>query len=261
MTRTVFGVQVSLVDLSHPLGPTASEPVPPSIEHTSHRNGAEFWDWMFDIPADAVGGGGLAAETVHASTHAGTHVDAPWHFGPSLGAEPAPTIDQVPLEWFVGDLIVVDVEDLVDGDVIEVPEIDHRLDSIDAELRDGVAVAFRTGAARWWGNESFWERGSGLDADGVAYLVESGVRLIGTDAWSLDRPYPLIGAEWRERRDPDRLWPAHLAGRRYPHVHAEKLANLDKVPSTGSVIVAAPVKVDGGSAGWVRAFAMVPEHT
>jgi glyoxylase-like metal-dependent hydrolase (beta-lactamase superfamily II) len=64
--------------------------------------------------------------------------------------------------------------------------------------------------------------------------VEKGVRLIGTDAWSLDRPYPLIGAEWRKRRDPSLLWPAHFAGIEREYCHIEKMANLDKLPEVGA---------------------------
>ena len=73
-------------------------------------------------------------------------------------------------------------------------------------------VAFYTAAERLWGDESFWETGCGLGREAVLALLERGVRTIGTDAWSLDRPYPLIGAEWQQRRDPAALWPAHFAG-------------------------------------------------
>ncbi|MBC7633294.1 MAG: cyclase family protein, partial [Flavobacterium sp.] len=93
----------------------------------------------------------------------------------------------------------------------------------------------------------------------VLALLARGVRTIGTDAWSLDRPYPLIGAEWQQRRDPAALWPAHFAGIEQPYLQTEKLANLTAVPATGATILAFPIKVEGGSGAWTRAVALVPE--
>jgi cyclase len=87
------------------------------------------------------------------------------------------------------------------------------------------------------------------------------VRLIGTDAWSLDRPYPLIGEEWAALRDPSRLWPAHFAGAERPYCQVEKLTALDALPPTGATLVCFPVKVAGGSGAWARAVGLVPERT
>ena len=92
-------------------------------------------------------------------------------------------------------------------------------------------------------------------------LCAHGVRAIGTDAWSLDRPYPRIGAEWRERGEPAALWPAHFAGREQPYIQFEKLAQLATLPPTGASIIAFPVKVAHGSGAWTRAVALVPEAT
>ena len=45
-------------------------------------------------------GMGAAVETVTISTHNGTHLDAPYHFHPTMdNGKPALTIDEVPLEW------------------------------------------------------------------------------------------------------------------------------------------------------------------
>ncbi len=258
---SLLGHRVRLVDLTHPLGPSPSEPAPPVLQAQTHEDGAELWEGMFGIPHAALPGGrGFAGELLHRlSTHAGTHMDAPWHYAPTAGGVPAATIDQVPLSWCVGALVVVDVSDLPTGHLISRGEVVERLAAIAPDLQAGAVVAFYTAAERLWGDERFWETGCGLGREAVLALLERGVRTIGTDAWSLDRPYPLIGAEWQQRRDPAALWPAHFAGIEHPYVQIEKLANLTAVPATGATILAFPIKVEGGSGAWTRAVALVAE--
>ena len=249
------------MDLSHPLGWTPSEPLPPLIDVQSHEDGAELWRTLYGIPLTALPGGlGLAGEVFNRlSTHASTHVDAPWHYSPTSGGMPAPTVDEVPLEWCVGRLAILDVSDLPTGHLITASEINERLSDGPHDLRAGDVVALYTGAERAWGTEDFWAIGCGLGREGVLALLDQGVRAIGTDAWTLDRPYPLMGQEWRDRHDPDALWPAHFAGIERAYIQLEKLANLTSVPQTGATIFTFPVKVQNGSAAWTRAVAFVPE--
>src|SRR5215218_5398553 len=54
-------------------------------------------------------GKGVAFEEVTAITHAGTHVDAPWHYGPESEGRPAKKIDELSLEWFFSDGVVLDL--------------------------------------------------------------------------------------------------------------------------------------------------------
>ena len=55
-------------------------------------------------------GNGWGIEFLQVCTHSGTHVDAPYHYYPTMnGGERAWTIDEVPLDWFVGDGVVIDV--------------------------------------------------------------------------------------------------------------------------------------------------------
>lgn len=258
----LLGQQVRLVDLSHRLEPTPSEPLPPIVRAQTHDEGAELWHALYGIPPAALPAGhGFAGETFdRLSTHAGTHVDAPWHYAPVAAGAPAAKIDQVPLSWSAGPLIVLDVSDLPTGHLVTAGEIDERLDATGRDLRSGDIVALYTGAEQSWGSEHFWDAGCGLGREAVRSLVERGVRAIGTDAWSLDRPYPLIGSEWRERREPSALWPAHFAGIERPYLQFEKLANLTTLPATGATLIAFPVKVADGSGAWTRAVALIPQR-
>lgn len=255
----LLGQRARLVDLSRTLGPTQSEPSPPHIRRVSHEEGAELWEHLFGIPKTALPLGlGFAGELLEASTHASTHVDAPFHYAPLSEGEQARTIDEIPLSWFVGPAVVVDVSEMPAGHLLSAGEVQERLEKIGYPLSSGDIVLFRTGADEHWGTEKFFEAGCGLGKEAVLYLVERGVRLMGTDAWSLDRPYPLIGAEWKQRRDPALLWPAHFAGLEREYCHIEKLASLDKLPEVGATLVCFPVKVDRGSGAWVRAVGIVP---
>lgn len=256
-----LGQRVRLVDLSHRLGPTSSEPLAPSVERQSHDQGAELWRSLYGIPSSALPGGlGFAGEIFERlSTHAGTHLDAPWHYAPTANGGPAATIDEVPLSWCVGTLMVLDVSDRATGDLLTAEDVKERSRAVGREPRAGDVLTFFTGAERAWGTEDFWEAGCGLGREAIHALLDCGVRTIGTDAWSLDRPYPLIGAEWSHRRDPAALWPAHFAGLERPYLQLEKLARLKTVPAIGASIVAFPVKVERGSGAWTRAVALVPD--
>ena len=255
----LLGRRVRLVDLSRTVGPTPSEPNPPRLRYISHEEGAELWEHLFGIPPGALPSGlGLAGETAELSTHAGTHLDAPWHYAPASEGKPAAKIDEVPLGRCVGPAVMLDVSDLPTGHLVTPAELESRLDGLGHALSPGEIVLFRTGADGVWGTEAYFSYGCGLGREAVLHLVERGVRVMGTDAWSLDRPYPMIGTEWREKEDRSLLWPAHYAGIEREYWHLEKLANLGELPATGATLLALPIKVEAASGAWVRAVGLVP---
>ena len=258
-TVELLGQRVQLVDLSRPLEPTTSEPTPPRVQHVSHAECAEMWEFMLGIPPTALPSGlGFAGEIVEASTHASTHLDAPWHYAPTSEGETAWTIDEIPLHWFVSKAVVLDVSDLPTGYLVTQQEIEDRLKNLNHTITPGEIVLFRTGADAVWGTEEFFSYGCGLGEEAVLYLTDRGVRVIGTDAWSLDRPYLVIGDEWATFQDPKRLWPAHFAGIKRRYSQIEKLTNLDKLPSVGSTVLCFPIKVKRGSGAWSRVVGLVP---
>ena len=68
------------------------------------------------------------------------------------------------------------------------------------------------------------------DGTGVLWLVEQGVRVIGIDAYTLDRPFASMVADFRRTGDGRYIWPAHFAGITREYCQIEKLANLDRIP-------------------------------
>jgi kynurenine formamidase len=205
------------------------------------------------------GGLGWAVEEVQALTHTGTHVDAPYHYGPTSEGRPARTIDQVPLEWCFAPGVVLDVRHKRPGDEITVADLEAALDAIGYQLRPRDIVLLHTGADQRLHSPGYFAQ-PGLGRDGVLWLVEQGVKVIGIDAYTLDRPFASMVADYRRTGDDRHIWPAHFAGIAKEYCQIEKLANLDQLPRPhGFSVSCLPVKIEGASAGWCRAVALVPE--
>ncbi len=70
-----------------------------------------------------------------------------------------------------------------------------------------------------------------MDRDSTMFLTEKGVRVVGIDAWSWDRPLPYQAKEFKETGDPKVNWEAHFAGIEIGYCHMEKPASLPQPPS------------------------------
>ena len=147
------------------------------------------------------------------------------------------------------------------GDEIGVEDLKDALDELDHELSESI-VLIQTGADELWGNPEYLTEFPGMGREATLWLVERGVRVIGTDAYGFDKPFDEMGRRFEETGDPDELWPAHLAGREKEYCQIEKMANLDALPRKTDVpLVAFPVVVEGASAGWVRPVAVFGEDS
>jgi kynurenine formamidase len=252
-----------LIDLSVPLEHLApSEPMPARIHYVRHDSeGLEQMQRFFGVsPKDLVYSGGLgwAVEEIQAITHTGTHVDAPYHYGPTSEGKPARTIDDVPLEWCFAPGVILDMRHKQPGDCIEVADLEAALARIEYQLRPLDIVLLQTGSDKRLGSADYFAQ-PGLGREGVLWLVEQGVRVIGIDAYTLDRPFGNMVADFRRTGDGRYIWPAHFAGIAREYCQIEKLANLDRVPRPhGFYVSCLPVKIAGASAGWCRAVALVP---
>jgi kynurenine formamidase len=253
-----------LIDLSVPLEHrAASEPMPAEIRYARHEaEGLRQMQQFLGVrPEDLVYSNGLgwAVEEVQAITHTGTHVDAPYHYAPLSGGKPARTIDQVPLEWCLAPGVVLDMRHKSAGDFITVADLQAALSRIDYRLRPLDIALLHTGADKRLGSPDYFAQ-PGLGREGVLWLVEQGVRVIGIDAYTLDRPFADMVADYRRTGDGRYIWPAHFAGIEREYCQIEKLANLDQIPRPhGFHVSCLPVKIRGASAGWCRAVALVPQ--
>ncbi|MCG8637726.1 MAG: cyclase family protein [Desulfobacterales bacterium] len=253
-----------IIDLSISIEPDLPSDPPemiPKVTYVGHEAGAEQMKTFFPgLEKDQLPGGlGWALETVSLTTHSGTHLDAPYHYHPSMdGGKPALTIDEIPLDWCFSDGVVLDFSHLNDGEAITPDHIDLALDKIGYTLKPLDIVLIRTGADRFWGTPDYLFKGCGMTRESTLYLLEQGIRVTGIDAWSWDRPLPFLAKEFAQTKDPSVVWEAHFAGIEKGYCHMEKMANLGKIPKPhGFKVSCLPVKIKSASAAWVRAVAIV----
>ncbi|ABM80673.1 cyclase family protein [Hyperthermus butylicus] len=117
--------------------------------------------------------------------HTGTHVDAPAHF-----IEDAPTVDEVPIERFMGRGVVIDASSLDGKALINKEFIEAELKKLGVNVGPGWVVLFYTGHDEKAGKPEWFEH-PGLDESGARYLAERNVNAVGIDAPSIDHePFP-----------------------------------------------------------------------
>jgi kynurenine formamidase len=196
------------------------------------------------------------AHRLRLAEHGGTHVDAPSHF--HEGGDP---VDRIPLSRLVGPAFVVDVREACARDpdhAVTVEELE-RFEARHGRLPESALVLLHTGFARHWSDRAAYlgtaARGPeatralrfpGLSPEAAAWLVtQRRVAAVGIDTASID---PGRSLDFETHRI--------LAAAGVPAF--ENLTNLERLPATGSVLVALPMKIRGGSGGPLRALAFVP---
>jgi len=182
--------------------------------------------------------------------HYGTHLDAPAHFPPGKT-----TVDQIPAKQLMGPAVVLDVhaEGAKDADfqlpAASVKEWEKR----HGRIPEGAIVLLRTGwASRWPDAQRYRNQDAqgkmhfpGFSAGAVKLLIERKVSGLGCDTMSID-----YGASGN--------FAVHHLALGAGLYHLENLADLSKMPESGAFLIAAPIKLEGGSGGPVRVFALLP---
>jgi kynurenine formamidase len=187
--------------------------------------------------------------------HTGTHFDAPVHWVSGKDV-PNGSVDTIAPDNFVRPACVMDFsrevaenEDFIlTADHIKAWEDEH------GDIDAGHWVLFRTD----WSKRSYAEylnmrddgpHSPGPDADAVRYMVERrdvagfGVETIGTDAGQAGGFDP--------------AYPAHTILHGAGKFGLQCLRNLDQLPPKGALIIAAPLKIKGGSGSPLRVLALV----
>ena len=128
---------------------------------------------------------------------------------------------------------------------------------IDYKIKPLDIILVNTSAGECYGKDNFLSKGCGIGKQATIFLLDQGIRLTGTDAWSWDAPF--VHNKFSENGDTSLIWEGHKAGREIGYCHLEKLHNLEVLPGTGFEISCFPVKIRGASAGWTRAVAIFDE--
>lgn len=249
-----------IVDLSVPVEPSVGEPVPVEIDFVSHADGADILGKPAGLDRTAFPDGmAISLEHVRLTSHSGTHVDAPAHYGPVVEGKPGRTIDEMPLDWFIGPGVLLDLDNGT-TEVITLPEVQSHLDAIGHQLSPGEIVLINTGADQRWNTPEYFTAFRGVDRDATKFLVESGIKVIGIDSFGFDAPFHQMLDNY-QTKGAAALWPAHLYGREREYCQIERMTNLTAIGRpTGFTVICLPVKVAGAGAGWVRAVALIDEE-
>ncbi len=184
-----------LIDISMPLQNDVPADPPgghPTIEYIDHKQSMRRHAALL---SGAEAGGpagrpGWAVERVNLSTHNGTHIDAPWHYHPTMNrGEKAWTIDEVPLEWCYQPGVKLDFRHFPDGYVATAADVETELKRIGHELKPLDIVVVNTSAGAKYGQQDYVNSGCGMGYEATMYLLERGVRVTGIDGWSWDAPF------------------------------------------------------------------------
>ena len=177
-----------------------------------HAEGARYLGKAWDWPQDAFPQGhGLAWEEYHGITHMATHLDAPWHFGPTSDGMPAKTIDEVPLEWCINDGVRFDVRHFPKGYSITVEDLKEVLSKIGYTIKPLDIVLFWTDSDKLKHSPEYPEANPGISAEATLWLIDQGVKIIGTDGYGYDMGFGLMAQKYNAG-DEAALWPGHFAG-------------------------------------------------
>jgi kynurenine formamidase len=182
--------------------------------------------------------------------HYGTHMDAPIHFPP--GTTP---VDKIPVEHLFGPAVVIDVraESAKDANYQLSAERVVRWEKEHGRIPAGAIVLLRTGWASRWPDPQRYRNldvagvmhSPGFSVEAVRVLIERKVSGIGIDTISADP-----GAS--------KDFPVHVLALGAGLYHLENLADLSALPEAGAFLVVAPIKLEGGSGGPCRVFAILP---
>ncbi len=250
-----------LIDLSAPIEnspPELMEGLRTEIEYSDHAAGAAIAEQLLGVTPDLLRDGeGWATEEIRRlGTHNSTHVDAPWHYNSRIRGEPAQTIDQLPLDWFLAPGVVIDATAKADGEEVGVAEIEAGLSAAGHTLAPLDIVLIHTGRDAFYAELDYLARGPAVTAGATRWLFERGVRVMGIDAWGWDGPLFFQAEAARAAGRPGIFWAAHQAD--LPYSQIERLFNLGALPLSGFQVACFPLKIVGASAAPARVVAIVP---
>lgn len=272
---------MQIIDLSFNVEKNLSEPLPVVIKERPHSGGSKFGRKVIffgkrnflqkvkalykyisgkeRITKDSFPDGEfINEEKITLSTHTGTHLDSPSHFGSKCEGKTPKTIDEIPLEWCYSDGVLLSFCNKKPGEEITREDIENELHRIGYRIKENDIVLIRTGTDKKWGSPNYFFSAPGLGRSATSYLVENGVKIIGIDCYSLDRPIMTMINDYYKTHNNRCLWPAHFYGREKEYCHIERLTNLDKLPvNYGFKISCFPIKLKGLGAAWIRAVAII----
>lgn len=186
---------------------------------------------------------GFYARNLLISEHAGTHSDGVIEYKAD-----GESIENMPLEYFYGSAICVDLSHKRYPEYIEVSDLKEAIAKSGQELRKGDIFLMYTGLFnREYPGEGYKNNYTGVSYEAAKWLAEQGVVNIGVDAPAIDQT-------------PDDLtFAGHEVCGEYGITNTENLANLDQVVNKRFLYMGLPLKIRGGTGSPIRAVALLDE--
>lgn len=242
---------VQIIDLTHTLDPDFPVIIlPPEFgqcarfrmeEVSAYDHRGPAWKW----------------HNISMSEHTGTHFDAPSHWVSGRDV-PNGSVDEIPVEAFIGPVVVIDCSEGAsqDADFELTPDVIIGWEAEHGVIPEDSWVLMRTDWSKRSGEAylNMHEDGPhspGPTPDGIRFLIEErnirgfGTETVGTDAGQGSHYTP--------------PYPAHYFLHGAGKYGLQCLANLDQLPATGAVLIAAPLKIKNGTGSPLRVLAMVKQ--
>ncbi len=166
-------------------------------------------------------------------SHTGTHVDAPFHF-----RKEGKSIDQLPLESFIGEGVLIPATHKTGGEAITVEDAAPYFD----KLGPGKIALIHTGWTRYLGEQEYFNHPY-VDIEVILKMLKLGVRTFLIDALNIDPP---SGESFL----------AHETITMVNGIIGENFTNFDQITFDHPLIVALPLKISHGDGSPVRAIAI-----
>ncbi|KAJ7047826.1 putative cyclase [Mycena alexandri] len=179
---------------------------------------------------------GYSVRSLSLGSHTGTHVDAPSHFFAQ-----GKSIEQIPLEMFIGPILLVDVTNKSSREAITWDD----LAPYAPQMAAGIVLLLHTGWSRYWCTDKYLDHPF-LERKAAEQIIATGLKVVGIDTLSPDET----------RLDGSGSFGAHEVILGAGGVIAENLTNLHALDGSDYVAHLVPLNIDGSDGSPVRAFAM-----
>lgn len=252
LAAALAGGAVEVVDLTHTLDPDFPVIVlPPEFgqcarfrmeEVSAYDHRGPSWKW----------------HNISMSEHTGTHFDAPVHW--ISGRDVANgAVDEIPPEAFVGPVCVIDCSEgaAEDEDFELTVEAIEAWEGAHGPIPADAWVLMRTDWSKRSGAEYLNMREDGAHSpgptpDAIRFLIEKrGIRGFGTET---------VGTDAGQGMHYSPPFPAHYYLHGAGKYGLQCLKGLDRLPATGAILMAAPLKIRNGTGSPLRVLALVPKE-
>jgi kynurenine formamidase len=251
LTAGILNGTIRVIDLTVPLEPaTPVIKLPPQFAPSNSFSLAEISRYDDRGPA-------WYWNNFACGEHTGTHFDAPIHW--VTGKDyPNNATHNIPVDRFIGPACVIDVAEgtranvdfLLSVEVIEVWEARHGRIPAHAWVLVRTDWSKRADAKQFLNIKDDGPHTPGIHPKSVPFLAKErdilgiGVETVGTDAG--------------QAATFDPMFPCHTIMHGANKFGLASLTNLDQLPPTGAIVIAAPLKIVNGSGSPLRVLALVP---